>query len=74
MKVGKIPVASIILLLFMVLGFVMKRVANGQYALDPHFINGAICGAAVVWGLYYVNIFYKAWANNKKETKNNSAS
>lgn len=73
MKVGKIPVASIVLLFFMVLGFVMKRIYNGQYALDQHFIDGALCGACAVWILYYINIYYTAWENNKKESKNNSA-
>jgi hypothetical protein len=73
MKVGKIPVASIVLLVFALLSVAMKNFYPGEYNANSQFMSGAFFGATVVYILYYVNIYYSAWANNKKETKSNSA-
>lgn len=76
MKIGKFPVASIILLVLALTSFVMKRFYPGEYAIDSQFMDGAFFGAGLVLILYYVNIYYTAWSNNKSEDKtasNNSS-
>jgi uncharacterized membrane protein len=76
MKIGKFPIASIILLVLALISFVMKRFYPGEYAMESQFIDGAFFGAGLVLILYYVNIYYTAWVNNKSENKaeaNNSS-
>ena len=74
MKVGKIPVASIVLLIFALLSVVMRYFYPGQYGSNSQFMDGAFFGAAVVYTLYYLQIYYTAWMNNRREAKGNSAS
>lgn len=67
MKVGSIPVASIIPLVF----FLVTLIAKFFYPLSYHalvpYLDGGMIGALFVFGLYYVNIYLTAWMNNRKE-------
>ena len=67
MKVGSIPVASIIALVF----FLVTIIAKFFYPLSYHslvpYLDGAMIGALFVLGLYYGNIYLTAWVNNRKE-------
>jgi len=73
MKVGKLPVAPIVLIVFALTSFILQRIYPGEYKFDSPFINGAFFGAILVYFLYYVNIWISAYTNNKKETKQDSA-
>jgi hypothetical protein len=76
MKVGKISVASIVLLVFALTGFILKRIDPVAYYQNAQFFDGAMVGAGFVMILYYLNIWISAWINNRKEEKaaqNNSA-
>jgi len=70
MKVGKIPVASIIVLVLALTSFILQRIYPGQYYFDSPFFEGAFFGAALVYLLYYMNIWITAYTNNKKEINN----
>jgi len=69
MKIGKLPIASIILLVLAFISFVMKRFYPGEYTVDSQFMDGAFFGTGLVLILHYVNIYYTAWVNNKVESK-----
>jgi len=73
MKVGKIPVASIILLVLALSSFILQRVYPGQYNINSPFFEGAFFGAALVYLLYYLNIWITAYTNNRKEAENDAA-
>jgi hypothetical protein len=73
MKVGKLPVAPIILIVLALTSFILQRVYPGEYKFDSPFISGAFFGAILVYFLYYVNVWFTAAANNKKEAKEDSA-
>jgi len=73
MKVGKIPVASLVLIIFFSLSALLKYFYPDKYLANTQFIDGAFFGAGVVYLLYYINIYYTAWSKNKKEAENNSA-
>lgn len=51
MKIGKFPVASIILLVLALTSFVMKRFYPGEYAIDSQFMDGAF-----FWGGFGTDI------------------
>ena len=72
MKVGKIPVAPIILIVLTLTSLILQRIYPGQYKFDSPFISGAFFGAILVYVLYYVNIWVTASANNKKEAEQDS--
>ncbi|WP_157682116.1 hypothetical protein [Mucilaginibacter mallensis] len=69
MKVGKLPVASIILVVIMLTSLLLKFFYPAQAMVNSAFINGAFVGSLFVLGLYYVNIYYTAWTNNRREAK-----
>lgn len=69
MKVGKLPVASIILVVITLTSLLLKLFYPAQVVVNSAFINGAFAGSLFVLGLYYVNIYYTAWTNNRKEAK-----
>jgi len=71
MKVGKIPVASIVVLVIALTSFIMQHIYPGQYNFDSPFFEGAFFGAALVYVLYYLNIWITAYTNSRKETKDN---
>ncbi|ASU34621.1 hypothetical protein [Mucilaginibacter xinganensis] len=67
MKIGRIPLASVVLLVISVINFVSKYFFSSAYlSLKPYF-DGALVGAMLVFGLYYANIYVSAWLNNRKE-------
>jgi tryptophan-rich sensory protein len=67
MKIGRIPLASIVLLVISLIIFVSKYYFTSAYqSLKPYF-DWALVGAMLVFGLYYANIFITAWMNNRKE-------
>lgn len=72
MKVGKLPVAPIILIVLGLTSFILQRVYPGEYKFDSPFISGAFFGAILVYFLYYLNIWVTASANNKKEAEEDS--
>lgn len=73
MKVGKLPVAPIVLIVLGLTSFILQHVYPGEYKFDSPFISGAFFGAILVYFLYYVNIWITAHNDNKKETKQDSA-
>lgn len=67
MKIGRIPLASIVLLVISLVSFASKYFFSSAYlSLRPYF-DGALIGAMLVFGLYYANVFITAWINNRKE-------
>jgi len=67
MKIGRIPLASIVLLVISLISFISKYFFSTAYlSLRPYF-DGALVGAMLVFGLYYANVFITAWINNRKE-------
>ncbi len=67
MKIGRIPLASIVLLVISLISFISKYFFSITYlSLRPYF-DGALVGAMLVYGLYYAKIFITAWINNRKE-------
>jgi hypothetical protein len=68
MKVGKIPVAAIILGVIALVRITMNRFYPGQYTSESPFVTGMFFGAALVYLLYYVNIYYTAWMNSKSHS------
>jgi len=67
MKVGKIPVAAIILLTYSLIRFVFTNFFNLNYPLVRPYLDGALAGALFVYALYYLNIYLTAWLRNRKE-------
>ena len=67
MKVGKVPVASIILGVIILTSLVLNNIYPSQYGFESPFIRGAFFGAILVYFLYYLNIWVSARANNRKE-------
>jgi len=67
MKVGKIPVAPIILIVLALTSFLLNRLYPGQYGFDSPFISGAFMGAILVYLLYYINIWVTVFQNQKEE-------
>jgi len=67
MKVGRIPAAAIILIVFALTSIVLNHFYTGDYAFDSPFMRGAFLGAIFVYFLYYVNIWVTSWSNNRKE-------
>jgi len=68
MKVGRIPVASIVLLVISVISFITKRFFPSSYLMLHPYFDGALIGAMLVVVLYYANIHVSAWINNRKQT------
>ena len=68
MKVGQVPLASIVLVIYALISFVCKHFFPADYNLLAPYIDGGIVGAMLVFGLYYFNIFFTAWKNNRSET------
>jgi len=73
MKVGKIPVAPIILIVLVLTSLVLQQIYPGEYKFDSPFISGAFFGAILVYFLYYVNIWVTASANSKKESESDTS-
>ncbi len=67
MKVGKIPVAAIILIGVALTSFILNKIYPGEYGYESPFIRGMFFGALMVYGLYYVNIWTKAVSADHKE-------
>jgi ABC-type antimicrobial peptide transport system permease subunit len=69
MKVGRIPLVSIVLLVISLISFTSKYFfPSAHLSLKPYF-DGALVGAMLVLGLYYANIYVTAWMNNRKEAR-----
>jgi hypothetical protein len=60
MKIGKIPVASIMLIVIALVRITMNRFYPGQYTSESPFVTGMFFGGLLIFLLYYVNIFYIA--------------
>jgi uncharacterized membrane protein len=72
MKVGKIPVAPIIIIVLVLVSLILNHFYPGQYGFDSQFISGAFFGAVLVYLLYFINIWVGAYANNHNDTKDNT--
>jgi hypothetical protein len=68
MKIGKIPIASIILIVYSLFNFVSKHYFPTSYNAISPYIDGGMVGAMLVFGLYYADIYITAWMNNRRET------
>lgn len=73
MKIGRIPIAPIIVIVLTLTSLILNHIYPGQYKWDSLFIEGAFFGALLVYLLYYINIWVTAYANNKKEAENKSS-
>jgi hypothetical protein len=72
MKIGSIPVASVVLIAYGLMSFITKHYYPSNYAhLAPYF-DGALIGGMCVVLFYYVNIYVSAWLNNRREESFNS--
>jgi len=60
MKIGKIPVASIMLIIIALVRITMNRFYPGQYTSDSPFVIGMFFGGLLIFLLYYINILYIA--------------
>jgi len=67
MKVGKIPVAAIILLTYSLIRIVVTNFSSLNYPLVRPYLDGALAGALFVYMLYYLNIYFTAWLRNRRE-------
>lgn len=67
MKIGKVPVASIVLLVLVATSLILNHIYPHQYGFDSPFMQGAAFAVIVFYILYYLNIFITAWSNNRKE-------
>lgn len=67
MKVGKVPVAAIILIFVALTSFVLNKIYPGEYGYESPFIRGIFIGAILVYALYYLNVWIKATDANRKE-------
>jgi hypothetical protein len=68
MKIGRVPLVSIVLLVISSISFIIKQFYPSAYlSLNPYF-DGALIGAMLVFGLYYANIYISAWLNIRKES------
>jgi len=66
MKLGKVPMASVILLIFSTISLTARYFYPLSYhSLSPYF-DGGMIGALLVYGLYYANIYVGAWLKNRK--------
>jgi hypothetical protein len=60
MRVGKIPAAAIILIVFVLASYTLNHIYPGLYSMDSPFMEGAFCGAMFVYLLYYLSIWINA--------------
>jgi len=67
MKIGKIPVASIMLIVIALVRITMNRFYPGQYTSESPFVTGMFFGGLLIFLLYYVNIFYTALMKIKSQ-------
>jgi 1-acyl-sn-glycerol-3-phosphate acyltransferase len=67
MKVGKVPVAAIIVIVIVLTSLVLNKIYPSQYGFESPFVRGAFFGAILVYFLYYLNIWVSASANIRKE-------
>jgi len=67
MKIGRIPVASIVLLVFSFISLIVNLFMPASRSAIVPYLDGGLVGAMLVVGLYYANIYVGAWKNNRKE-------
>jgi hypothetical protein len=64
MKIGKLPVAPIILIVLALTSLILQHIYPGEYGFDSPFIEGAFLGAMLVYLLYFIGLWVNASANN----------
>jgi hypothetical protein len=67
MKIGKIPVASLVLLVYVLIKQIIKYFFPDVRAVSGPYVDGGLIGALFVFGLYYANIYLTAWQRSRKE-------
>ncbi|HEY8929431.1 MAG TPA: hypothetical protein VIM55_09590 [Mucilaginibacter sp.] len=68
MKIGRIPVASIVLLVFSLISLMVNLFMPASRSAVVPYLDGGLVGAMLVIGLYYANIYVGAWRNNRRES------
>jgi hypothetical protein len=71
MKVGKIPVTSIILVVITLTALVLNKVYPGLYTFESPFIVGMFAGSFLVLFLYHLNLWIAPFLNNRKDLAKN---
>jgi len=72
MKIGQVPISSIVLLVLALTSYIMRHFYPAEYAIDSQFIEGAFFGVALIMLLHFFNIRYTAWVNIKKYISNDN--
>jgi hypothetical protein len=76
MKIGRIPIASIALLLVVLIRFIVKHFFSPYFFSVSPYLDGALMGILLVYLIYYANIYITAWVRNRREVmserKNNA--
>jgi hypothetical protein len=67
MKIGKMPLAAIVLIVYGIAGFIIHQVYGANDKFAKMYLDGALVGALFVFLLYYLNIFLTAWMRSRKE-------
>jgi hypothetical protein len=67
MKIGRIPVAAIVLVIYGIAGFIIHQIYGASDKLPKAYLDGALVGAMFVFLLYYLNIYLTAWIRSRKE-------
>jgi hypothetical protein len=67
MKVGKVPVATIVLLVLVLTSLLLNHFYSGEYGFDSPFIQGGFFGAILVYLLYYINIWVTTPGSGSEE-------
>ncbi|MDB4925872.1 hypothetical protein [Mucilaginibacter sp.] len=71
MRIGKYPVASIVLLIVFGARLFLKLAFPDKYlAYDPVF-DKILMATLIIFTLYYIRIWVGAWLNNRREETNN---
>lgn len=67
MKIGRIPIASIALLLVVLIRFIVKHFFSPYFFSVSPYLDCALMGILLVYLIYYANIYITAWVRNKRE-------
>lgn len=70
MKIGKYPVASIVLLVVFGARLLVKLAFPDKLAAYDPIFDKVLIAALVIFSLYYIRIWVGAWLNNRREETN----
>ncbi|MDB5029469.1 hypothetical protein [Mucilaginibacter sp.] len=71
MKIGKYPVASLVLLVIFGAKLLVKLVFPDKYLAYYPIFDKVLMAALIIFTLYYIRVWVGAWLNNRREETNN---